>query len=153
MTTTREDSNNAQQPERTTGGFQLSAPWGDGSGGFASNTGNIGSFRDDHSMVEFLKERSKLHSEYIRQTEYTKRLTLIIGCLCILSACLIVTFAPNGKETVSYVFAAVMAIVAAGAFGFGRVWAKSKLIDIGADNDLPRGNARGGKPARDTKNH
>jgi len=93
--------------------------------------------RDESAEVEsdFLKERTRLHELYIRQEALNRRIGLILAFLLILSAALFVLFAPEGRQTLSYWIGAALVIFAAGAAGFGRVWAKAMQISFGADGD------------------
>jgi hypothetical protein len=104
--------------------IELSVPWGD-----PIQVGPSGNGSEDL----FVKERTRLHELYILQESTNKRIGLILAFLLILVAVLVVVFAPTGRETISYWVGAALIIFAAGAIGFGRVWAKASKISVGAD--------------------
>lgn len=106
--------------------IELSVPWGG-----PLQVGPSG----DGSEDLFIKERTRLHEYYIRQESINKRIGLILAFLLILAAVLVVLFAPEGRETMSYWVGAALIVFAAGAVGFGRVWAKASQISFGADGD------------------
>ena len=65
----------------------------------------------------------------------TKRLWLMLSVASLLVALLIVTFAPAGRETLSYWIGGGLVIFAAGSAGYKRVWGRGPKVSIGADQD------------------
>ncbi len=57
----------------------------------------------------------------------------MIAASLILGAAGLLVFAPEGRETVSYVIGGALSIFAAGAAGFKRVWGKTPITSVGAD--------------------
>jgi hypothetical protein len=106
----------------------LSAPWEDN-----PKSCFIGSGFQFKSIEQFLIERTKLHEIYIREEARTKRLSLMLSALLFLAACLVIIFAPESRQTISHWIGAAMFVVAAGVAGYKRVWGKSKILTISAD--------------------
>lgn len=82
---------------------------------------------------EMLKEMLVL--ERYKEEQKTKRLWLVLAVVAVLVSLILITFAPDGRETLSYWIGGVLLIFAAGAAGYKRVWGKSKLFEVGADQD------------------
>jgi hypothetical protein len=76
-------------------------------------------------MNTFVRERTAAHTEYIRQTEKTKRTGYGLAAGLLAIAIVIPVFAPSGRETVSWITSATLALFAAGAFGFSRLKLKA----------------------------
>jgi hypothetical protein len=75
---------------------RLSTPWGRGNVNIQQ-----GAFIDPESTRHFIEQRSKVHSTYILEQEKTKRLSLILAVVLLISALVIMIFAPDGKEQIS----------------------------------------------------
>ena len=84
------------------------------------------------SAKHFVSERSKVHLAYIMEQEKSKRLGLILSVILLLSAMLIILFAPKDKEILSYWLGAALTIFSAGAAGYKRIWAKGPLVEFKA---------------------
>ena len=130
--------------EKSKSKVSMTAPWNVQGGPYRNvatrfSRGDIpsqfGETIGDIDLNRFVKERSLVHSEYIRQAETTKRWAMIVGCICIVASAIILIFAPEGRESVSYLIGLVLFIVAGGAFGYGRVWMKNNKGEIGASRD------------------
>lgn len=117
--------------ERTKQGTHvtLSPPWG------REQSISLSEHASTISVGSFVEERSRVHAIYIREHAKNKRIGLILSAALILLAALIVTFAPEGRQTMSYWIGAALLVFAAGASGFGRIWGKTKNISFGADQD------------------
>lgn len=70
------------------------------------------------SLNNFVAVRTGLHSQYITQLEKTKRISIITCAALIGLSILLPVFAPDGRETVSYLGAAALVVLAAGVAGF-----------------------------------
>ncbi|MCI5194383.1 MAG: hypothetical protein D3915_14860 [Candidatus Electrothrix sp. AU1_5] len=112
--------------------IRLSAPWG-GDQNIAFGCIRQESTSDFHN--NFVKERTRVHEIYILEQAKNKRIGLVLAFLLILLAALLILFAPEGRETLSYWIGAALVIFSAGALGFGRVWGKAANISFGADQD------------------
>jgi hypothetical protein len=112
--------------------IKISAPWGQ------HNIGYIIRHSDDsESTKHFIQERSKVHSTYIIEQEKTKRLSLILSVILLLSALLILVFAPEGREQISYWIGGALLLFSAGAAGYKRIWAKAPLLEVDASDSDP----------------
>jgi hypothetical protein len=98
-----------------------------------------GNVRD---VTLFLAERSRVHEAFIREEARTKRLALIVGAVLFASGCLVIVYAPSGRETVSGIIGAAMLVVAAGTTGYKRVWGRSAVVSVGADQDSTSSDSR-----------
>ncbi|TCA58087.1 hypothetical protein E0H71_00350 [Rhizobium leguminosarum bv. viciae] len=78
----------------------------------------------------FLQERTRLHESFIREKEKTRRLTIALSAGLIAQAALVPLFAPQGRETLSYLLAAALVVFAAGAVGFQTLQMKCREVDI-----------------------
>ena len=112
--------------------ISLDAPWSIARTARGNIANQSGTFSDARTAKSFIEKRTELHRTYVVEAHKTKRLTLMIGCLCLLLAAVLLVFSPEGRETVSYILSFVLFIVAAGSFGYRRVWAKKGDIDIGS---------------------
>lgn len=107
--------------------ISMSAPWDRHCTQVMSNVGIVGTTQQggrsaDPSVLEtFVRERSAAHTEYIRQTEKTKRMGYGLAAVLLVIAIVVPVFAPAGRETVSWVTSATLALFAAGAFGFSKL--------------------------------
>jgi hypothetical protein len=80
----------------------------------------------------FIAERTRLHELYIREQARNKRIALILAAILMLASGALITFAPKGREKLSFWVGGALVIFAAGSAGFGRVWAKGAGVSIGA---------------------
>jgi hypothetical protein len=123
------------QPPKTMGQRQpqssvrLSPPWSER----AMQQVCITQHPNEHEVQDFIVERTRVHERFIAEEAKTKRLGLILTAVLILGSGAVVLFAPPGRETISYWIGAALLIFAAGASGYGRVWAKTKGASFGAD--------------------
>lgn len=90
------------------------------------------------AQAEFVKERTRLHETYIAEKCRNQRLALILAFLLIVAAAASVLFAPPGREVLSYWLGAALLVFAAGASGYGRIWAKAPGFSVGA-GEAPTG--------------
>ena len=95
---------------------------------------NIGSCLNPKESEIFIIERTRLHELYIKEQEKTKRISLISAVLLILIAAVLLIFASEGKETLSYIVCGVLFIFAAGAVGYGRIKGKTPFSEFEADH-------------------
>jgi hypothetical protein len=104
---------------------------------FGSQSSELHNLNLTNSNIQngFIMHRTRVHETYIREQARNKRLGLILSSVLILSAALIVMFAPEGREKMSYWVGASLVIFSASAGGFGRVWGKAANISFGADQD------------------
>ena len=77
------------------------------------------------AQSNFVNERTRLHELYIKEHARNRRLALVLSFLLILVAVAAVLFAPAGREVMSYWIGAALLITAAGASGYGKIWAKA----------------------------
>lgn len=123
---------------------EMSVPWG----AERSNNGPIaarfargvtclqeGKNLSQKELGDFVKERSAVHVEYIRQTQSTKRWAMAIGCSSIIASCAMLVFAREGREITAYVVGVILIIVAAGSFGYARVRIKNSEREISVDSE------------------
>ena len=61
----------------------------------------IGSGFQFKAIEQFLIERTRLHEVFIREEARTKRLSLALGTLLFLAACLVIVFAPESRQGVA----------------------------------------------------
>jgi hypothetical protein len=108
--------------------IRLSTPWGN-----ACNVSQGLRGGDSESLNAFITERTRLHELYIKEQAKTKRMALILTAILILASGAIVLFAPEGRETLSYWIGAALLVFAAGAAGYGRLWAKVPGVSVRAD--------------------
>jgi len=120
------DINNLTKKEERE--IELSTPWGENN--ILRGT-DINISRDSEI---FIKERTELHKKYIEQQEKTKRISLVLAVVLILFATALLIFAPEGKETLSYIVCGVLFVFAAGAVGYKRIWGKIPFAEFEADN-------------------
>lgn len=81
----------------------------------------------------FIEERSAVHTEYIREDQRTRRLTLMLAAGLIAVAALVSVFAPAGHEVLAYAAAVALVAFAAGAIGFTAI--KWKGAEFTKDSD------------------
>lgn len=132
------DNNDGQSPaprppSKPGASVELLAPWGDRHRQ-SINSNNADNLSSD-SLGIFVEQRSRVHALYIREQARNKRIGLFLAFALILVAALVVVFAPEGRQTMSYWVGAALVIFAAGASGFGRIWGKTKNMSFGADQD------------------
>ena len=135
-----QEQNQELEVDDNTSRIKLSVPWESSIYNMSCQSyicnENVSRFpaSSNHSNV-FITERTRLHETYIRQQAINKRIGMILSFILILSAALIVTFAPNDRQNISYWVGASLVVFAGGAVGFGRVWGKAANISFGADQD------------------
>ena len=109
--------------------IRMSAPWG------GRNVSQQGGFFDPESAKCFIEQRSQVHSTYIIEQEKTKRLYLVLSVILLICALLIMVFAPEGKEQMSYWIGGALLVFSAGAAGYKRFWAKAPMIEFDAGSE------------------
>ena len=119
--------------------IELSTPWERGKGKTLGKNvyygcDNIAHNLDRSESEIFIAERTRLHALYIKEQEKTKRISLLLAVVFILIAVVLLIFAPEGKETLSYIVCVVLFIFAAGAVGYGRIKGKIPFTEFEADN-------------------
>lgn len=119
----------------------LSAPWEND-----PRSCFIGSGFQFKAIEQFLIERTRLHEVFIREDAKTKRLSLALGTLLFLAACLVIVFAPESRQGVAHWIGAAMLVAAAGVVGYKRVWGKSKILTFSADQHAESGNTGNAEP-------
>jgi len=82
---------------------------------------------------EFIDLRTQFHRAYFADQECTRRLSLVLATVLLLSGIFLVVFAPQERQGLSYFLGGALVVFAAGAAGFRRVWGKSKYLSFGAD--------------------
>jgi hypothetical protein len=122
-------------PHKGESRVSLSTPWKGDQCLVIEGTSNVMSCHDQTSLADFVDRRSQVHETYIREQAKNKRIGLILAFALILGAAVLLTFAPEGRQTISYWIGAALLVFAAGGAGFGRVWGKTKTISFGADQD------------------
>lgn len=95
--------------------IQLGTPWG------GSNIRFNQSQEAEVVLEAFIRERTAAHTEFIRQTEKTKRVGYSLAAALLAIAIIIPVFAPAGRETMSWITSAALALFSAGAFGFSKL--------------------------------
>ncbi|MDU9050768.1 MAG: hypothetical protein Q3M30_18115 [Candidatus Electrothrix sp. Rat3] len=130
----KDELNGNEDNNEKAGRIELSVPWE-----LKPNIGHVPINISEKSSSEiyhlFIKERTRLHEIYIREQSKNKRIGLVLSFLLILMASLLLIFAPEGRETLSYWIGTALIIFSAGTLGFGRVWGKAANISFGADQD------------------
>jgi hypothetical protein len=87
----------------------------------------------EFSGDEFIRLRTELHREWLRESEKTKRLSLALAAVLVLAAFGAMLFAPAGREVLSYWAGGALLVSAAGAAGYKRVWGRTALGSMGGD--------------------
>jgi DNA-directed RNA polymerase subunit RPC12/RpoP len=108
--------------------IELSPPWG----------GHLNMCRQSAEgspriQSEFIKRRTDVHTAYIIEKEKTRRLYLIMAAVLLALSIAVFIFSPREKQSLSYWIGGSLLLLAAGAAGFNRVSAKSKIFDLSAD--------------------
>jgi hypothetical protein len=85
---------------------------------------------------EFVAERSRVHETYIREHEKTKRLSLTLSAILLAVACLVVVFAPEGREVIAHGVGVALFITSAGAAGYTKIWGGVRNIRLGAGRNV-----------------
>lgn len=96
---------------------------------------------DKASLKDYMAARTPLHLQVfnnemeldftrIKEEQKTKRLAMILSVLLILSAMLIILFAPEGKQELSFWLGGAILISVAGILGFTRMKIKSNDIGV-----------------------
>lgn len=88
-----------------------------------------------NGLEQFVEQRSEVHKEFIRQEQITKRWGIAAACLCVVASAIVLVFAPEGRETTSYVVGAVLVVLAAGAFGFTKASASHRETKMSVSKD------------------
>ena len=99
----------------------LQVPWGTGTCEFPHRAS---SDTADETAALFIAVRTRLHETYIRETERSRRLRLVLMFSSIVSAACLRVFAAEGRETSALWWGACIVICAAGLSGYGRVWVR-----------------------------
>lgn len=124
----------ARDEGRNQGFAEFSAPWGPQQQSLQRQS----ILADDpEAIVQFTRDRSKLHMFYIEHVHRTKRLTVAVGAGLVLAAAALQVFAPTGRENLSHWIGAALVITAAGIVGFRSVWAKAPGFSVGAGRPTP----------------
>ena len=76
------------------------------------------------------------HETYIQEHEKTKRLSLLLSAALLVVACLVVVFAPEGREIVAHWVGVAIFITSAGVAGYTSIWGRVKSMRLGAGRDL-----------------
>lgn len=64
------------------------------------------------------------------QREKTRRISLLISLILGILISLILVFAPEGKETVSYIVSGIMGIISLGCLGYSSIGFKMKFFEF-----------------------
>jgi hypothetical protein len=131
----QDEINDNKSSDEKEGRIELSVPWGEMKPNFFGRPFNLSEESSPEIYKFFIKERTRLHEIYIREESKNKRVGLTLSFLLILLASLLLIFAPEGRETLSYWIGTALIIFSAGTMGFGRVWGKAANISFGADQD------------------
>jgi hypothetical protein len=100
--------------------------------------GALDSDKSDLERVRhFVENRTALHQYIIKQRQITKRFTLSLAAFLLVAAAVLMLFAPEGREVLSYSIGAALVLISAGAMGFHGFWAKTTLGTLGADTVQP----------------
>jgi hypothetical protein len=118
----------------------LSPPWGDHS--LKQTLGRVirlGDKTEDKLVMDyssFVDRRSETHEVYIRETERTKRVALIVAGAMIIVAAALVTFCPADRMALTLGLGVSLVVFAAGVVGFARirVVARHDQIDLSASS-------------------
>ena len=113
--------------------IKLSAPW--------SDPANCPSCEGPmENAEEFVRERSRVHSEYIAQDSKTKRFGYAVCAVLIVAGGAIAVFAPETNRVLGNIIGGALAVGAAGTTGFKRLWLRSPKGQVIADsgNTLPK---------------
>ncbi|BFM10979.1 hypothetical protein R50072_11320 [Simiduia litorea] len=70
--------------------------------------------------------------ELAKEKEKTKRFLLLAACFMFLVGCAFVIFAPDGKETVSYLVSGALTIISLGAIGVSSFKLKTPVVEVAA---------------------
>lgn len=64
------------------------------------------------------------------QREKTRRISLLISLILGILISLILVFAPEGKETISYIVSGIMGIISLGCLGYSSIGFKMKFFEF-----------------------
>lgn len=64
------------------------------------------------------------------QREKTRRISLLISLILGIFISLILVFAPEGKETISYIVSGIMGIISLGCLGYSSIGFKMKSFEF-----------------------
>ena len=90
---------------------------------------------DPEVMKIFVESRIRVQETFVREVERTRRTALWLAASLLGLACLVPVFAPEGRETISYILSAALFVFSAGAAGYGVVRIKGKEREIVAAVD------------------
>src|SRR5216684_338872 len=105
---------------------KLIPPWGDDPCMQAIAQGRLA----DQATAAFIAKRTELHQTFVRETEKTRRLGLLLTACLLALGCCIPIFAPLGRETLSWWISAALFVFAAGAMGFTTIGVKMKKREL-----------------------
>lgn len=74
---------------------------------------------DDETIKHYVEKRSSVHETQIKETERTKRTTLVVSAVIYIAAAILVVFSPQDKEVLAYGIAGSMLLLASGIAGYG----------------------------------
>ncbi len=89
-------------------------------------------FRQNGIISEFLSSRSELHATYIKESQKTKRVSLVLCALLFALGCITIIFSPSEKENLSVIVGLALIISTGGIAGYGAITAKTKNFDFSA---------------------
>lgn len=112
--------------------LRLSVPW-------MSEAPNVGppESMGTENTKEFIRARTELHREYLRELQRTRRLGLCLAAGLLALACLIPVFAPTGREAISSWIAIALFVFAAGSMGYTSIKFASDKRRLDVTKDSP----------------
>jgi hypothetical protein len=105
---------------------KLTPPWSDDPCLQAITQGRLA----DQATAAFIAKRTELHETFIRETEKTRRLCLMLAAFLLALACCIPVFAPAGRETLSWGISLALFVFAAGAMGYTAISIRTKKREL-----------------------
>lgn len=118
--------------------IRLQPPWGDSQNVIrgdsnVSRYANVATKIDPETARAFIRMRTEAHVKFTEQTETTKRLGYGLSAILLVVALIIPVFAPQGRETISWITSACLALFSAGAFGYSsiKIRALRQSVDAG----------------------
>jgi hypothetical protein len=110
---------NENKPKGNIARVELTPPWViDGQHRYFTNSTQA---LDEKGMRAFIRERSAVHRDFIRETEKTRRFGYGLSAGLLSAAIVIPTIAPEGREVLSLATSGGLALFAAGAFGYSKL--------------------------------
>src|SRR5258708_19892054 len=79
---------------------QIVPPWGSG----VSCCHEADHEEADQATAAFISKRTKLHETFIRETERTRRLRMVVATVLFALGCILLVFAPSAHEWLSWGF-------------------------------------------------